>query len=460
MAERILDCFPSGTYALGALLRLLDVVETEEVPTAAVECRLQPRLLVNPKFVDAWAPTPEKLLMLVMHELHHVLLGHTRLFPRVTRVDNLVFDAVINSLLCRMFPAPEHVRFFTDFYSDERFPECLLRPAAGWPFPEAPGRRAGRTTLLPPALHAPEMKPAAQVYLALYSARGATYRDLYDALRRQVTEALAALVPLLGDHGPASGGRQPPVEGEQGADASRSPVLFEAVRQIVERWPQPPDPIAGRSLADLLKAETVAPRHHPSNRALLRALLRKVGGLEPGGSVFRTRSDDPTAILTPIPTCERRALVLRALGAAPLLYGSTLPQPRRRPAGERVHVYLDVSGSIGNLVGALYGAVLDCGHAVHPTVHLFSTRVADVGLEDLRRGFCKTTGGTAIDCVAEHVRAHGVRRAVLVTDGYVGKPAGAHRETLRAARLGVALTPVNASRSDLAEVADFWAQLV
>jgi hypothetical protein len=38
-----------------------------------------PRLLINPQFVEAHAATPERLLMLVMHELHHVLLGHTRL---------------------------------------------------------------------------------------------------------------------------------------------------------------------------------------------------------------------------------------------------------------------------------------------------------------------------------------------------------------------------------------------
>jgi hypothetical protein len=37
--EQILDCFPSGSYALSALLRLMDIVESEEVPTASVECR-------------------------------------------------------------------------------------------------------------------------------------------------------------------------------------------------------------------------------------------------------------------------------------------------------------------------------------------------------------------------------------------------------------------------------------
>src|ERR1700757_4760678 len=131
LAERILDCFPSGAYALHALLQLLEISETRSVETAAVECRLQPKLLVNPDFVATWAETPEKLLMLIMHELHHVLLGHTRLFSCVTKVDNLVFDAVINALLCRMFPDRAYTSFFTDFYDENNFPACLLRPPSG-----------------------------------------------------------------------------------------------------------------------------------------------------------------------------------------------------------------------------------------------------------------------------------------------------------------------------------------
>ena len=128
LTERILDAFPSGTYALSGLLRLMDIVESTSVPTAAVECRVQPRLLINPEFVDQHAPSAEKLLMLVMHELHHVLLGHTTLFPRATWVQNFVFDAVINGIVCRMFPTQEHISFFTDFYDANAFPACLLRP--------------------------------------------------------------------------------------------------------------------------------------------------------------------------------------------------------------------------------------------------------------------------------------------------------------------------------------------
>ena len=82
LTEQVLDCFPSGSYALSALLRLMDIEVSTEVPTAAVECKRQPRMLINPDFVATHAATPEKLMMLVMHELHHVLLGHTTLFPR------------------------------------------------------------------------------------------------------------------------------------------------------------------------------------------------------------------------------------------------------------------------------------------------------------------------------------------------------------------------------------------
>jgi hypothetical protein len=52
-----------------------------------------------------------------------------------------------------------------------------------------------------------------------------------------------------------------------------------------------------------------------------------------------------------------------------------------------------------------------------------------------------------------------VRRAVVITDGYVGRPTGGVREVLLRTRLGVALTPAASSRSDLEEVADFWCEL-
>ncbi|NBY28445.1 MAG: hypothetical protein EBQ71_16690, partial [Betaproteobacteria bacterium] len=184
LADRILDAFPSGSYALSALLRLMDIVESTSVPTAAVECRAQPRLLINPEFVAVHAHTPEKLLMLVMHELHHVLLGHTTLFPRLTLAQNFVFDAVINGIVCRMFPGADHTSFFTDYYDQASFPHCLLRPPPDWPGKRGiegrdhgwadPGGMGTAAGIL--ALREPLRSLAKELHEALYSAAGAATR--------------------------------------------------------------------------------------------------------------------------------------------------------------------------------------------------------------------------------------------------------------------------------------------
>jgi hypothetical protein len=118
-----------------------------------------------------------------------------------------------------------------------------------------------------------------------------------------------------------------------------------------------------------------------------------------------------------------------------------------------VHVYLDVSGSMKSVLQALYGAILDCAEFVVPLVHLFSTKVADVTLAELRAGKCATTGGTNIACVAEHMARHRVTRALLVTDGWVGTPRGEHHATLAKARLAVAYLGASTHQADLAAVA-------
>ena len=96
------------------------------------------------------------------------------------------------------------------------------------------------------------------------------------------------------------------------------------------------------------------------------------------------------SVTSPVPARDRRGVVLRALGIPQLLYRQETSILRRASA-ERVHVYLDVSGSIGEWKGALYGAVLDCREIVHPAVHLFSTVIHDVSLAQLQRGECRTS---------------------------------------------------------------------
>ena len=441
LEDRILDAFPAGHYSLAALLRIVKVEETTAVETAAVECCLNPRLRINPEFVAVHAETPEKLLMLVMHELHHVLLGHTLLPRAPSLVDNIVFDAVINATLCRMFPDPECIALFTRLYSTGAFPECLLRPPAGWT-PKKSGAN-------PPALLAPERRAALEAYKSLYSPRGAYYEEVHKACLRPLKEFAAgkadsASTPvLLGSHGES--------------DPADYEAVFEAIAPLAARWHKKDDIVGGRGWGDVLNDERINPRRHTSNRSILARLFRKVARTG-GDSTARAVTTTPVAGFSPIPSHSRRSAVLRALNVPQVLYEFQL-MGRARERLERVHVYLDVSGSMTGVVEDLYGAVLDCAGMVHPKVHLFSTAISDVTPGELIDGVVRTTGGTDIRCVAQHIHRHSVSRAVILTDGYVGPVPREFRPQMEKCVLGIGLSPCG-SLYDLKPFADFTEHLL
>ena len=463
LKERVFECIPAGQYALSGLLRLLDVVETDSVATAAVECHAQPRLLINPAWVARHANTPEKLMMLVMHEVHHVLLGHTRRFERLTPADNFIFDAIINALLCRMFPQGAYTALFRDFYREDRFPDCLLRPATGWDPRQA-------TAATPTALQAPKLKRAARVHQALYSRVGVSYEDLRDLIRFELVRqpGLLVKVPLMGDHRSDAQGRVPyggigssaegrdnaEVAAAQEADGESSRIFAAAVGEIVSRWPTPPQPVRGFSIGQALREMRTHAARSPSRRALLRQLIRRIAPAQAVAQGALSPVQGGRVVESPIPVNDRRSLVMQRLGLQPLLYRTELEQPQPLPAHERVHLYLDVSGSLGDLKSILYGAALDCFDLLHPKVHLFSDQVKDISIAELRAGVVHTTGGTDIHCITRHLKQHRIRRAVIVTDGFVGAPDLDAHDTLNKTRLGVAYVGGWIRRSDLAPYTD------
>lgn len=455
LPELLYGSLPAGTYCFPALLRIVDIIETTDVPTAAVECLPQPRMFVNPDFVTNHANTSGKLTFLLLHELHHVILGHTRLYPRAGRIENLAFDIVINALLARSLPHPRDHALLTDFYNVDELPAALLRPVVGW---VAPSNQHGvnflhipKIPVIPWANRAP--RRLVKAYKDLYWGDGCTYSELIDALRQLIRgdDASLAATPLLGDHtsedeGASSGGNL----------ESRSETLFDAVRKVVADWPPPPIPSAGQSWGDLLKSQTHGPVQTPRGqlRRAIEAIARKGTG-----AVGTHPRHTAVHIETAIPRLSRRGIVARAFGQTPFLNPDVIDIKHGRQTHEPVHVYLDVSGSVNGLIGALFGAIIDAGSAVHPVIHQFSTEVADVTLAELRRGVCRTTGGTSMDCVANHMIRHKVKRALIVTDGYVGTPGATGDAWMKTARIAVALTPGASLRRDLEPYTDFWTEL-
>jgi predicted metal-dependent peptidase len=83
---------------------------------------------------------------------------------------------------------------------------------------------------------------------------------------------------------------------------------------------------------------------------------------------------------------------------------------------------------------------------------LFSTTIEDIPLADLKKGKVSTTGGTNISPVTAHMIKHKVKKAVFLTDGFVGSVPGEHQRKLR--KLGTRINTVltHGGRNEFAQV--------
>ena len=443
--NRILNVLPAASFQMQKLLSLLDIEFSQAIATAAIECVSTPRLLLNPDFLAKHCHGDGDLFLLVMHELHHVILGHTRLFPRLTRLDNIVFDVVINAMLCRQFHATAGVELFTGFYDWSKFPERLLRPPPGW-------SHADRKTAL-----ANLGKKEARIFEALYYSDGSdiTYYDLYRLLLEHCRVVLVsgggdgddlADVPLLGSHGEA--------------DDTGHPLVQEILRDIVGGWPPPPVRISGRD-EGTKPQQWLFPEERDSGwiyRSALHSLLLRCGVLSRSGRGPLKLEREPviTVAETFLPQArDRRAPALRrTLGVAPLLYRTvnTVIRPRPKPVPV-AHVYLDISGSMTDALPFITHALRRPLHEGSIRLFGFSTIVSEIPFRQLAGKLVDNTRGTDINAVLRHLTgispAACPRRVLLLTDGYVGRPAKHHLERLRHVQFDTGLTGTQTFSNDL-----------
>ncbi len=460
IVSRILDVIPPVSFEMTTFLSLFRVRLSDKTETACMTCGDSPELLLNKDFIEAHCQTDEHLFMLVMHELYHVILGHTRLFPRSTEVRNLVFDAVINAILCSLFPQPEFTSFFTDYYPSDKMPFALLRPKGdGTP-------------------------PAAESALNLLygGSDTGTYYDVYEALLesgcvKEITVLLdggrgATALPgdgrartpcaphplLLGSHG--------------GEDEEISPEMKDLIHKIISKWPSPDRPLQGQDRGAEERERRFDAEADPADRLRLgiRRLMRRAA--IPGKNEVRRRSvrEITCDTTTFLPDWRDRSHEAREVAFGDALIYRTAASLRRPSIRDnrQAFVYFDVSGSVADEVPSVAQTLLPYRRVGLCTVHVFSTVVRPASVRDLAARKFSSTGGTDINCVLRHVLdlppGKRPRAAVVITDGFTGKPHAALAERFRAAgmRLFVGLVKSNAAcnqESDLSSIADKFVKL-
>ena len=460
--HRILDVLPARSMEMYAFLSVVRIRLMHETETACITCAESPELWLNPDFLEEHCRTDEHLFMLVMHELHHVILGHTRLFPRATTARNIVFDAVINAMLCHRFPDEAYTSFLTDYYPSDQMPFALLRP---------------------PGSGTPETAKPALAMLYGKNSRFATYHDVWHALLSEFADGVVLCDGGIASAGIASGkplllgshiGKDGDGEPEDPAEQLGGRILSELLTEMLAKWPAPDKPLEGRDRGSEMRCRTFDAPNDPAAalRRGIRRLMRRA--LEPGPAEVRRcgACARPVIVSTVLPTLSDRAHAAReAVRGIELLWRAEPVEHRLSPrSNRRAFVYLDVSGSIAERVPAAAAALEPYVRNGHCRLHVFSTEVRSATPDDLRRRAFQSSGGTDIGCVLEHALSLPARERprsiVVITDGFTGRPNPALLAHFRAARMhlhvGLLDTPSTISHDparDLREVASSIASL-
>jgi hypothetical protein len=407
LAERLARSLPGASFELEALVRLVGIHETTDVPTASVSCGVRTRLRVNPEFAAEYCSRDEHLFLLVMHEMWHVLLGHTTLYGRPGILENIAFDALINAGLSRQHPQPEYRGFFERLNPPDTFPSLLLRPPVGWPrrpkysFSGPSGTKELMMRLYPPpGKNLPEP----------------TYQEVIELIRKaNPSQAECARVKLLGEH--------------DDPDSNGNPMLdddfAEAIREIVGNWPPPPRSLAGRDTGGKLMTSWVesTPASRTTRDVFLEVLKEVLVPQRTGFQNSRRVEVQTTLGPGPLPNFADRTLLAkrRLLGENVLPNQPGIIRYRLPDRPTRALVYFDVSGSMSSILPQLLGLLAPLASRGQVQVRQFSTVVSPVPPDALLRGRVDTTVGTDIRCVLEDILSRTIDRVLILTDGYVGQ---------------------------------------
>ncbi len=400
--RRLYSIIPVGTLQMQEFLSLLNIrITTTEVETACVTCKYKPELLINSDFVNEYCKTDEHLFMLVMHELYHVILGHTTLFNRTSIIDNIAFDAVINAMLCRMFPSEEYVSFFIQTNASNSFPGCLLRPKSS----DTP-------------------KEAIPLLDLLYESNTGTYFDAYQTIINFLKKNnKLGLYRLLGNH--------------TSNETTNNPILKKMIEKMVERWPRPPQIITGRDMGGTLKQEKITYQQTDKEKKKLVRFLHKAS-IELGNIERNIKNNElvNVDITSFIPNYKDRTIV-----AKKLLIGDNLQYQNNSYAynfvsfsKQKSHVYLDVSGSVIDDLKHFIPLLMKPYKNKECLLYTFSTEVCETTPKKIMDGELDTTGGTDINCIFEHLyslKRHQIpKKIVIFTDGETGECSAYYQELI------------------------------
>lgn len=388
------EVIDENPLACRGVLSVKRVEITKSVETLSVSLGKRSVLRANLSFMNAHCDTEKHVKALLVHEFLHILLGHTIKFDKMTPALNVALDAVINAIIHRKL-GPDYSSMMGNYYAGAKGLLRLLGPM------DEEERRAAAIAMI----NRQPLDPLTGLHSSLYNGTALADDVLSvagDLPHARITAMADGRPILLGDHQRDTSDFC--ADDEEGRRVWKGLALLDGAgifRDPCRTRPQ--------SLKLMPAAGGVPAAWKVSTLNALRRLIT------PDHRGWIEEHKDRTHLFPSLNCADRRG-TLRAL------WNPIIPEIRWETLerGERgtVQVYLDVSASMGHMIRPLVCLLGEFGEHIRRPLWGFSTEVREATIV---RGelITRSTGGTRLGCVYEHLRKTRPRKALIITDGYV-----------------------------------------
>ena len=458
----LIDLLENDIFGLYGLLSVCDVVILEDDPqikTACLTLSASPKIFFNRKFLAKFCATKNHILMVFMHELYHKILNHAALFKTTKKEDqgllNIATDAYINSLLFQLYPEEKYASMFRDFYNrlisekqskDPGFkghPLHMLKNRSEKQIPDFRTRTFYNQLYSPfgqdiDSLIAFMRDTVPRQYVQYASEHGIGDHSgengaIHEHLRKEITKIAKAAQKTLNDQAEeynemlearkraeeeAKKRKEAEAEGKKDGDKKKGKSDKNYAGDFDPDDRKKKQAFNPESSAFCRYMGAIIEYLEKKDRELQSAMIKMAKQSVESKVIIKTKSMFPAIpAYTVRPNFkDKGGLVAHHMGRYKPFYRNPL-MPKDFGL---VHVYIDVSGSMGHYVDNIY-TVLG-SRSLHdllwPQIHLFSTHIEDITKKQLREKVIDTSFGTDFSLIFEHMGKNQVKKALIFTDGY------------------------------------------
>lgn len=388
--KRLYSLVNLGTFELFEFLKITEIkFDDNRVNSAAITCTSNPILLLNKEFINNYCKSDEHLFMLLMHELYHLILGHTYLFKCHLLIDNIVFDSLINSLLCKRFNDNKFTSFFINLNDDRYFPSCLLRPI-------------GKNTPI----------KFLNILKRLYFSNTCTYLELYEIVCKEYKSILDSdklVYTLLGNHNNVE---------------NNNPLIEKIINKYFSKTKESIFNEINDNEYIYNNLNHLKYKTNLKFNLKLQRLFNKAGVDINRVKKYRIDSSGVTSLLPLINYKDRFYFSKLTFYKYPILNNFILNQVSLTNS-KKIVIYIDVSGSTDLYVNKMVSLLEELYKSNICFIYQFSSFVKILSIKDIKLRRYNTSFDTSINALFKHYFSLPLdkkeKKIVILTDGFVGE---------------------------------------